>query len=106
MSATPPSKPRPAPGYVLRLRPLATGWRVPPEQRLRALLKASLRGYGFVCVGCRPDTAPPGQSTANDLAPPVPQEPLERPARCPDMVETALPPGNRKARRSEATGRG
>ena len=96
MSANPPTKPPPAPGYVLRLRPLATGWRIPPEQRLRALLKASLRGYGFVCTACHPDTASPGQSTANDLAPPVPQEPLERPTRCPDMGGNRAATGQQK----------
>jgi hypothetical protein len=40
--------------FVLELRPLTTGWRYPAEQRLRAALKALLRGYGLRCVSVRP----------------------------------------------------
>jgi hypothetical protein len=90
MSAAPPSKPPPTPGYVIRLRPLATGWRIPPEQRLRALLKSALRGYGFVCTGCQPDPAP-GPNTASDLAPPVPQERLPIGERIGGKGKTAEP---------------
>jgi hypothetical protein len=40
--------------FVLTLRPLTTGWCIPVEVRLRALLKRALRSYGLKCLGCRP----------------------------------------------------
>jgi hypothetical protein len=51
--------------FVLELRPLTTGWRVPVEVRLRAVLKRLLRTYGFRCVKVSPsdqrdeETPPP-----------------------------------------------
>jgi hypothetical protein len=39
--------------FALELEPLPTGWRTPPEQRLRALLKAALRGYGLRCTAVK-----------------------------------------------------
>src|SRR5258708_6703783 len=46
--------------FALVLRPLP-GWRIPPEQRLRAALKRLLRSYGLRCVSCKPapDDSPP-----------------------------------------------
>jgi hypothetical protein len=39
---------------ALTLTPKPGNWRTPPLLRLRALLKAALRGYGWRCVSCRP----------------------------------------------------
>lgn len=36
--------------FVLVLRPERGNWRFGPIARLRGLLKAALRGYGFRCV--------------------------------------------------------
>ena len=44
--------------FALELEPLPTGWRTPPEQRLRLALKALLRGYGLRCTVCRPAVPP------------------------------------------------
>ena len=47
--------------YLLILTPKPGNWRTPPLLRLRALLKAALRGYGFRATVCRPvapDPAP------------------------------------------------
>ena len=41
------------PDFVIVLRPLP-GWPTSGEMRLRALLKAALRGYGLRCVRCSP----------------------------------------------------
>ena len=45
------------PVYILELRAVPGNHRADPVQRLRALLKAALRGYGFRCLSARP--APP-----------------------------------------------
>lgn len=59
------------PEYELRLRALAGHWQAPPVQRLRALLKAALRGYGFRAVRCRPlGERPQGGQTATGPATP------------------------------------
>jgi len=47
----------PPPVYILELRAVPGNHRADPVQRLRALLKAALRGYGFRCLSARP--APP-----------------------------------------------
>lgn len=37
--------------WQLRLRPLSTGWEgVDPPMRMKRLLKAALRSYGFRCI--------------------------------------------------------
>jgi hypothetical protein len=53
-----PRPPDPA-DFVLELHALPSGWRTGPVQRLRALLKAALRGYGFRCTSVRPMQAEP-----------------------------------------------
>ena len=40
--------------FEITLRPVPGNWRTPPLLRLRALLKAALRGYGFRATVCRP----------------------------------------------------
>ena len=40
--------------FEIILRPVPGNWRTPLLLRLRALLKAALRGYGFRAVACRP----------------------------------------------------
>ena len=49
--------------YLLILTPKPGNWRTPPLLRLRALLKAALRGYGFRATVCRP-LAPAEQGQA------------------------------------------
>lgn len=48
--------------YALVLRPEPGNWRTPPVLRLRGLLKAALRAFGFRCTKCRaipePDSSP------------------------------------------------
>ncbi len=39
--------------FALTLRALPN-WRIPPEQRLRAALKALLRHHGLRCISARP----------------------------------------------------
>lgn len=41
------------PHFYLELEAVPGNWRTPPLLRLRALLKAALRGYGLRCVVCR-----------------------------------------------------
>ena len=36
--------------FALELEPLPTGWRTPPEQRLRLALKVLLRAFGLRCT--------------------------------------------------------
>jgi hypothetical protein len=55
------------PGYHLELKPASGNWRTPPLLRLRALLKAALRGYGMRCVSAVEHQAP---------VPPPPPTPL------------------------------
>lgn len=45
-----------ATGYVLTLEPKPGNWQRPPEQRLRALLKAALRAFGFKAVAVKVTT--------------------------------------------------
>jgi len=40
--------------FEITLRPIPGNWRTPPLLRLRALLKAALRAYGFRATVCRP----------------------------------------------------
>lgn len=45
--------------YTLILEPVAQGpWRTPPLLRLKALLKAALRGYGLRCTSATEHPAP------------------------------------------------
>ena len=45
--------------FEITLRPVPGNWRTPPLLRLRALLKAALRGYGFRATVCRPVASTP-----------------------------------------------
>ena len=47
--------------YTVVLTPLHTGWRFPPEQRLRAALKVLLRAYGLRCIEYRPWAGQPDE---------------------------------------------
>ena len=38
------------PIYYLELEPVSGNWLMPPEARLKALLKRALRTHGFKCV--------------------------------------------------------
>jgi hypothetical protein len=49
----------PEPDVPLVLRPLP-GWGAPADQRLKRLLKAALRAYGFRTAGCT-DLLPKGK---------------------------------------------
>ncbi len=51
--------------YVLILRAVPGHWRTGPVQRLRALLKVALRGFGFRAEIVRP-VAPPAERVRND----------------------------------------
>jgi hypothetical protein len=42
-------------GFILHLKPIP-GWRTSPIQRLRALLKATKRAYGFQATSIKPET--------------------------------------------------
>ncbi len=44
--------------YVVRLRPITTGWRIAPTQRLRLALKVLLRAFGLRAVALRCVAAP------------------------------------------------
>ncbi len=44
--------------YSIVLTPAAGNWRTPPEARLRAALKALLRGYGLRCTSATETPAP------------------------------------------------
>ena len=57
--------------YHLELVAISGNWRTPPLLRLRALLKAALRGYGFRVTSCRPVASTPAP------APDVGQAPTE-----------------------------
>jgi hypothetical protein len=60
------SKPR----YHLTLEPVAQGpWRTPPLLRLRALLKAALRGYGLRCISATEHPAPAPEAPEAGQAP-------------------------------------
>jgi hypothetical protein len=41
-------------------------WQAPAIVRLRRLLKAALRGYGFRCTDCRPVTPTNNQAKGSD----------------------------------------
>ncbi len=58
----PPSDPDIVGDVVLVLTPARSD--VPARVRLRALLKALLRGYGFVCREVRPAVPPPAPPAA------------------------------------------
>jgi hypothetical protein len=53
MNSALPHKPR-QPAFILELRAIPGPWLAPPEQRLKGLLKAALRAFGFRCEVCRP----------------------------------------------------
>ena len=44
--------------FALTLRPEPGNWKTPPEARLRAALKALLRGYGLRCTSATETPAP------------------------------------------------
>ena len=44
--------------YTLTLTPACGNWKTPPEARLRAALKALLRGYGLRCTSATETPAP------------------------------------------------
>ena len=44
--------------FVVRLRPIKTGWLTPPAQRLRLALKCLGRGFGLRTVEVKPVPAP------------------------------------------------
>jgi hypothetical protein len=45
---------KPEPDFILRLRPLTSGWQTTPTQRLRLALKVLLRAFGLRCVDAKP----------------------------------------------------
>jgi hypothetical protein len=48
--------------YVITFRPVPGNWLAGPEYRLRGLLKASLRAFGFRCTVIKPSRLPPPAS--------------------------------------------
>jgi hypothetical protein len=63
------SAPQKQPGFILELRAVPGPWLAGPEQRLRALLKATLRCWGFRAVAVRPvDPAAQGGQPATGPA--------------------------------------
>ena len=57
--------------FTLELEPLPTGWRTPPEQRLRLALKVLLRAFGLRCTVVKavppPEPAPGFQALRKAL---------------------------------------
>jgi hypothetical protein len=45
---------KPDPDFLLRLRPLTSGWQTSPTQRLRLALKVLLRAFGLRCISAKP----------------------------------------------------
>ena len=52
--------------FVLRLRPLTTGWQTEPVQRLRLALKCLGRGFGLRTVSCKPVVSTTAQPSSDE----------------------------------------